>query len=213
MNEELIKKTIDKAKKFFQNECSGHDFWHTLRVYNNAKAIAEKEECNKEVVCLAALLHDFDDVKITNSTEKLENATKWLMENNYPEEGIGLIKRIINGVSFKGTDTRVPETIEGKIVQDADRLDAIGAIGITRAFAYGGAHEREIWDPNEQYREEMNEEQYRNHKSTSINHFYEKLLKLKDMMNTDTAKQIAKSRHQYMQDFLKEFYDEWDGIK
>lgn len=213
MNEKLIERTIEKAKDFFQSEFSGHDFWYTLRVYNNAKAIAEKEECDKEIVCLAALLHDFDDVKITNSTEQLENATKWLIDNNYPEERIDWIRNIINRISFKGIDTKVPESIEGKIVQDADRLDAIGAIGIARVFAYGGAHEREIWNPNEQYKEDMNEAQYRAHKSTSINHFYEKLLKLKDMMNTDIAKQMAETRHQYMEEFLKEFYAEWDGIR
>ncbi|MBQ9314409.1 MAG: HD domain-containing protein [Clostridia bacterium] len=211
MNEELIERTIDRAKDFFQNEFSGHDFWHTLRVYNNAKAIAEKEECDKEIVCLAALLHDFDDIKITNSTKELENATQWLRANEYSEERINWIKEIINTISFKGTDTKVPKSIEGKIVQDADRLDAIGAIGIARTFAYGGAHGREIWNPNEQYREDMNEEQYRIHKSSSINHFYEKLLKLKNMMNTNTARQMAESRHQYMEEFLKEFYGEWNG--
>ena len=213
MNEELIQKTIEKAKEFFKNEYSGHDFWHTLRVYNVAKTIAEKEECDIEIVCLAALLHDFDDVKITNSTTELENATQWLKENNYPEERINWIKDIINTMSFKGTDTKVPESIEGKVVQDADRLDSIGAIGIARVFTFGGAKGIEIWNPNDKYREEINEEQYRKYSRSSINHFYEKLLKLKDMMNTDTAKQIAESRHQYMEDFLKEFYAEWDGKK
>ena len=211
MNEILINKTIEKAKEIFKNEYSGHDFWHTLRVYNVAKIIAEKEVCDIEIVCLAALLHDFDDPKITNSTNELENATRWLNENNYPQDRINWIKDIINGVSFKGTDTKVPETIEGKIVQDADRLDAIGAIGIARTFAYGGKKGREIWNPDEQYIDNMNEEEYRNHQGNSINHFYEKLLKLKDLMNTDTAKMIAEHRQQYMEMFLEEFYDEWKG--
>ena len=211
MNEELINKTLEKAKIIFANESSGHDFWHTLRVYNVAKTIAEKEQCDMEIVCLAALLHDFDDVKITNSTVALENATSWLNENNYPQERIDWIKEIINTISFKGVDTKTPETIEGKIVQDADRLDAIGAIGIARTFAFGGSKGREIWNPNEQYIENMNEQEYRNNKGNTINHFYEKLLKLKDLMNTDTAKNIAVQRHNYMNEFLKEFFEEWNG--
>ncbi len=213
MNEILIDKTIEKAKAVFENEFSGHDFWHTLRVYNIAKTIAEKEKCDMEIVCLAALLHDFDDAKITNSTTELENATKWLNENDYPQERIDWIKEIINTISFKGTDTKVPKTIEGMIVQDADRLDAIGAIGIARTFAYGGSKGRKMWDPNEHYIDNMNEQEYRNNKGNTINHFYEKLLKLKDMMNTSTAKEIAENRHHYMEDFLKEFYSEWNGEK
>ena len=213
MNEELINKTIEKAKETFQNDYSGHDFWHTLRVYNVAKTIAEKEKCDMEIVCLAALLHDFDDAKITDSTTELENATNWLKENNYPLDRINLIKEIINNISFKGIDTKIPNTIEGKIVQDADRLDAIGAIGIARTFAYGGSKGREMWNPNEQYIDNMNEEEYRKNKGNTINHFYEKLLKLKDMMNTDTAKEMAKHRHLYMEKFLEEFYEEWNGKK
>lgn len=213
MNEILVSKTIEKAKKFFENDFSGHDFWHTLRVYNIAKAIAEKEKCDIEIVCLAALLHDFDDAKITNSTTELENATKWLNENNYPQERINWIKEIINAISFKGIDTKVPETIEGKIVQDADRLDAIGAIGIARTFAYGGSRGREMWNPNEHYIDNMNEEEYKKSKGNTINHFYEKLLKLKDMMNTDTAKEMAEHRHFYMEKFLEEFFEEWNGEK
>ncbi len=213
MNEILINKTIEKAKEFFENEFSGHDFWHTLRVYNVAKEIAKKEKCDIEIICLAALLHDFDDAKITNSTTELENATKWLNENNYPQERINLIKDIINTISFKGTDTKIPETIEGKIVQDADRLDAIGAIGIARTFAYGGSIGRKMWDPNEHYIDNMNEQEYRSNKGNTINHFYEKLLKLKDKMNTDTAREIAENRHRYMENFLEEFYSEWNGEK
>ena len=213
MNEILINKTIEKAQKIFENEFSGHDFWHTLRVYNTAKTIAKKEKCDMEIVCLAALLHDFDDVKITNSTTELENATNWLNENNYAPERINWIKEIINTISFKGIDTKVPKTIEGKIVQDADRLDAIGAIGIARAFAYGGSKGRELWNPNKHYIDRMNEEEYRKNNGNTINHFYEKLLKLKDMMNTNTAKEIAEHRHHYMEMFLEEFYEEWNGKK
>lgn len=213
MNQELINKSIEKAKEVFKNEFSGHDYWHTLRVYNNAKNICETENCDKEIVLLAALLHDFDDVKITNSTEKLENTTKWLNENNYPVERIERIREIINTISFKGTDTKVPETIEGKIVQDADRLDAIGAIGIGRTFAYGGNKGREMWNPDDFYKKDMNEEEYRKNAGSTINHFYEKLLKLKDLMNTETAKKIAQERHIFMENFLDEFYKEWEGEK
>ncbi len=213
MNEVLINKTIEKAKETFKNEYSGHDFWHTLRVYNIAKAIAKNEKCDMEIVCLAALLHDFDDAKITNSTTELENATRWLNENHYQQKRIDWIKEIINSISFKGVDTKTPKTIEGKIVQDADRLDALGAMGIARAFAYGGSKGREMWNPNEPYIDNMNEEEYRKNNGNTINHFYEKLLKLKDMMNTDTAKKIAEHRHDYMEKFLEEFYGEWNGEK
>lgn len=213
MNEILINKTIEKAKEIFANDFSWHDFWHTLRVYNVAKVIAEQEKCDIEIVCLASLLHDFDDAKITNSTTKLENATKWLNENNYPQDRINWIKEIINAISFKGIDTKVPDTIEGKIVQDADRLDAVGAIGIARTFAYGGSIGREMWNPNEHYIENMTEEEYKKNKGNTINHFYEKLLKLKDMMNTDTARKIAEHRHFYMEKFLEEFFAEWEGTK
>ena len=213
MNQELIDKTIEKAKEFFKDDSSGHDFWHTLRVYNNAKNICMFEECDEEIVCLAALLHDFDDFKLTNSTEELENATKWLMENDYPLDKIKLVKDAISTVSYKGKDTKVPNTIEGKIVQDADRLDAIGAMGIARCFAYGGKKGREIWNPDEEYNENMTEEEYKNNEGSSIAHFHEKLLLLKDLMNTTKGKEIAKGRHKFLEEFLKEFYAEWNGKK
>ena len=140
-----------------------------------------------------------------------ENLTKFLNSKNYPEEKIRIICNNISQISFKGNDTTIPTTIEGKIVQDADRLDAIGAIGIARTFAYGGSKSRPIYIPNERYKENMNEEEYYNNKGSSINHFYEKLLKLKNLMNTKKAKEIASKRHCYIENFLQEFFDELEG--
>ena len=210
---DIIDKTLIYVKDFFANEFSGHDFYHTLRVYNLAKYISDKERCDKELVCLAALLHDVDDYKIVGKeAEPFYNAKKFLRSENYSENNIDKICRIISQVSFKGKDTVTPDTIEGKIVQDADRLDAIGAIGIARAFTYGGNHNKPMHIPDLDYKENMSEEEYYNNVGTTINHFYEKLLKLKDLMNTETAKSLANHRHDYMEAFLKDFYDEWEGI-
>ena len=211
--EDLINKTIIYVKKLFEEDFSGHDFYHTLRVYNLSKHIAETEKCDIEIVCLAALLHDVDDYKLFGKQiESFKNAKTFLKNENYPENKIETICHIISQVSFKGNDTVTPDTIEGKIVQDADRLDAIGAIGIGRTFAYHGNHNLPMYIPNMKHKENMSAEEYYKNMGTAINHFYEKLLKLKDLMNTETAKNIAKHRHEYMEMFLKEFYDEWNGI-
>ena len=207
-----IKAAIAYIKKFFAGDASGHDYWHTIRVYHNAKAICKNENCDTELVYLAALLHDVDDYKLVGE-EQTHNAVDFLRSINFPEERIGKIIHIITQVSFKGADTVTPDTIEGKVVQDADRLDAIGAIGIARAFAYGGNKNRVMHDPNEEPHLDLSAEEYKKYEGTSINHFYEKLLLLKDLMNTDTAKEIAEGRHQYMEQFLDEFYDEWEGTK
>lgn len=208
----IIDNAIAFVKKFFENEFSGHDFYHTLRVYNLAKSIAENEECDKELVYLGALLHDVDDYKLVGKeAEPFSNAKKFLNGEDYPADRIEKICHIISQVSFKGKDTVTPDTIEGKIVQDADRLDAIGAIGIARTFAYGGNHNTPIYDPEIEYKEDMSADEYYKNAGTTINHFYEKLLKLKDLMNTETAKKMAEHRHEYMEEFLKEFYDEWEG--
>ena len=210
--ENIIDETIEYVKEFFANDFSGHDFYHTLRVYNLAKYIANIENCDKELVCLSALLHDVDDYKLVGKeVEPFYNAKKFLKSENYPNNKIEKICHIISQVSFKGKDTVTPNTIEGKVVQDADRLDAIGAIGIARTFAYGGSHKTPMHIPNMQYKENMSAEEYYQNVGTTINHFYEKLLKLKDLMNTETAKKMAEHRHKYMQDFLSEFYDEWEG--
>lgn len=210
--ETLIDKTISYVKKFFEEEFSGHDFYHTLRVYNLAQSIANIEKCDKELVYLASLLHDVDDYKLVGQeSEQFCNAKAFLRNEKYPEDKIEKICHIISQVSFKGKDSVTPDTIEAKIVQDADRLDAIGAIGIARTFAYGGNHKIPMHIPNMKYKENMTAEEYYNNVGTTINHFYEKLLKLKDLMNTETAKSMAKYRHEYMEAFLKEFYDEWEG--
>ena len=208
----IVNKCIEYVKEYFKNESSGHDFYHTLRVYNTARKIAILENADVEIVMLAALLHDVDDIKISPNTYKnKDHARCFLKENNVDINKINLISQIIEEVSYKGTDSVIPNTLEGKIVQDADRLDAIGAIGIARAFAYGGNHNRVMYDPNIVPNLEMNEEEYRNHVSTTINHFYEKLFNLKDLMNTNTGKQLAISKDKYMRDFVEHFLEEWEG--
>jgi uncharacterized protein len=212
--ENIIDNAISFVKDFFENEFSGHDFYHTLRVYNLAVNIAETENCDKELVYLGALLHDVDDYKLVGkNAEPFANAKRFLNSQNYPEDRIEKICHIISQVSFKGKDTQTPDTIEGMIVQDADRIDALGAIGIARTFAYGGNHNTPMHIPNMRFKENMTAEEYYNNVGTSINHFYEKILKLKDLMNTKKAKEMAIHRHEYIEEFLKEFYDEWDGVK
>ncbi len=203
---------VERAKMFireyFEGEGSGHDYWHSLHVYQTAMKLAETEGGNTEIVALAALLHDVDDYKLVGEeAEKCQQAKEFLRSVSYPEEGIAEICDIIERVSFSSGLTE--ETLEGKIVQDADRLDGMGAMGIARAFAYGGAHGREIYNPEVEAREDMTKEEYRKNKGSSVNHFYEKLLKLKDLMNTETAKKMAEERHQFMVEFLEEFMKEW----
>ena len=211
---QIIDNCIKYVKELFKNEYSGHDYFHTLRVYKLAKTIALEEGANSDIVELAALLHDVDDVKLSPLTTKnKDNARKFLLNNNVNESDIDLICNIIDEVSFKGSDSVIPTTLESKCVQDADRLDAIGAIGIARAFAYGGNHNRVMYDPNDLPNLNMNEEEYRKHVSTTVNHFYEKLFKLKDMMNTKTAIKMAIERHKFMEEYIDRFMAEWDGLK
>ena len=209
---EIIEKCKDYVKSILENESSGHDYWHTIRVFNLATTLQKIDGGSLKIIQLSALLHDVDDYKIFGDNAKtLQNANKFLNENNVSEEEIKHINNIINSISFKGIDTKIPETIEGKIVQDADRLDAIGAIGIARTFAYGGNKGRTIHIPNCKHKENMTKEEYEKNESTTINHFYEKLLLLEDMMNTSYAKELAHKRTEYMKEFLNEFYNEWDG--
>ena len=207
---------MEKIKEFVKDllakEYSGHDYYHCIRVYNNAMFICKDMDCDKQLVSVASLLHDVDDAKLFDSKD-YDNARKILNDLNYEKDFIEKVINIIKDVSFKGKDSVIPSSLEGKIVQDADRLDAIGAIGIARTFAYGGNHNRLIYDPSIKPNLNMDYNQYKNANNPTINHFYEKLLILKDMMNLEKSKQIAIHRHKFMEDYLREFYDEWDGIK
>ena len=205
---------FDAAKEYiralFEGDGSGHDYFHSVRVHDVAVTIQGTEGGDLDVIRLAALLHDVDDRKLFDSKD-YDNARGFMGDNGIPSEMQERIVHVISQISYKGKDSVVPDTLEGKIVQDADRLDAIGAIGIGRAFAYGGSKARPMHVPGEDFLEDMDAETYYNHENTTINHFYEKLLLLKDMMNTRAARELAEGRHRFMEEFLDEFYAEWDG--
>lgn len=204
---------MDDVEEIFENDYGGHDFFHTLRVMRIAKYIAKIEGANTEIVELASLLHDVDDYKITGrNMDSVENACKLMNKYNFDKQVQLQVTDIIKTVSFKANDTEIPSSLEGQVVQDADRLDALGAIGIARAFAYGGSRGNMIYNPNSKPNLNMNSDEYVKNKTTTINHFYEKLLLLKDMMNTETGYNIAIKRDQFMRDFLEEFYREWNNI-
>lgn len=211
MANKLIQRAQNYVQNKFKNEYSGHDYFHTLRVFKMATRIAECEGADVTVVQLAALLHDVDDRKISPDTyESQANARNFLLSSSVDESTVEHICQIIREISF-GANNSPPSTPEGQCVQDADRLDAIGAIGIARAFAYGGNHNRHMYHPDIKPNENMTKEEYVKSESTTINHFYEKLFRLTALMNTQTAIQIAKAREAYMKEFVAEFMDEWDG--
>ena len=211
---DIIERALVFVENFFRQEFSGHDYFHTLRVFKMASHIAEKEGADMKIVQLAALLHDVDDRKLSPETcEGKLNARSFLKENGVDPQTIERICGIIGEISFAGKDSVIPATLEGQCAQDADRLDAIGAIGIARAFAYGGSHNRFMHHPDIKPKLNMGKEEYHSSNSTTINHFYEKLFLLTDMMNTATAKELAKARQTYMEQYIREFMDEWDGIQ
>ncbi len=209
----MTEKETEFIKAVFSGDSSGHDFYHTVRVYKLATQIAEHEKADVKTVQLAALLHDVDDIKLSPDTySEKKNAVSFMTAGNVDRKTVEAVCKIIDSVSFVGTDSVIPETVEGKCVQDADRLDAMGAIGIARTFAYGGSKGRAIYDPEIKPKTGMNKEEYRkNENSTSINHFYEKLLLLESMMNTSEGRRLAKRRMAVMQEFLDEFIAEWNG--
>ena len=212
----IIHHTILFVKEKLQNAEGGHDWFHVERVYNNALLIAEDETCDLQVVKLAALLHDVADSKFHNGDETLgaKMAREFLVAQNVADETINHVIAIIENISFKGGNFENEfNSKELEIVQDADRLDAIGAIGIARTFNYGGFKNRTLYDPNIQPNLNMSKEEYKNSEAPTLNHFYEKLLLLKDKMNTPTGKKLAEARHIYMQNFLSQFYAEWEGEK
>jgi len=212
----LIDSTILFVKQQLENAEGGHDWFHIERVYKNALLIADDEECDLTVVKLGALLHDIADSKFHDGDESVgpKTAREFLESQNAPEDKIKHVIAIIENISFKGGNFEKEfHSKELEIVQDADRLDALGAIGIARAFNYGGFKNRTLYNPAIQPSLNMSKEEYKNSNGTTLNHFYEKLLLLKDKMNTETGKKIALERHNYMQNFLSQFYAEWDGEK
>lgn len=212
----LIDKTILFVKATLAQAEGGHDWFHIERVYKNALLIAESEKCDMEIVQLGALLHDIADSKFHNGDESIgpKTARAFLESEKVEPTIIDHVIAIIENISFKGGKVeRQFSSIELDIVQDADRLDAIGAIGIARTFNYGGFKNRALYNPEIAPNLTMTKDEYKNNEAPTINHFYEKLLLLKDKMNTQTGKQIAQDRHRYMEDFLEQFYAEWEGKK
>lgn len=214
MRRDILSEAEGFVRGLFSGDSSGHDVWHTLRVYRTAMHICDSEpEADREAVALAAILHDADDRKLGGDGVSLPNAGGFLRRHGISPERTSEILGIISQVSFKASDSEIPDTVEGKIVQDADRLDAIGAIGVARAFAYGGAHNRPMRDPDVRPRVGMDDEEYRKGSPDTYVHFEEKLLLLKEMMNTPEGRRLADSRHAFMESFLEEFDAEWDGSR
>jgi len=215
-NPDLISTTIAFVKQQLIGAEGGHDWFHIERVYKNSLLIAQSETCDETVVKLGALLHDIADSKFHNGDETIgpKVARTFLESQNVDENIIVHVLNIIENISFKGGNFEKKfHSKELEIVQDADRLDAIGAIGIARTFNYGGFKNRPLYNPNIAPNLHMSKEEYKTSEAPTINHFYEKLLLLKDKMNTETGKQIALERHHFMENFLSQFYAEWDGEK
>lgn len=209
----VIELTCEYVQETLKTNSSCHDWWHTKRVWKLAQYIATEEQANCYIVELAALLHDIADWKFHegNESKGAETTRLYLRHLSVEADIIKQVCQIIQSLSFRGAHVRCdPLTLEGKIVQDSDRLDAIGAIGIARAFTYGGYKHRSIYHPDSQPQLHHSFEQYKNHEGTTINHFHEKLLLLKDRMNTATGRKLAVQKHQFMEQFLKQFSLEWE---
>jgi uncharacterized protein len=212
---QIISNTVTFVKSTLENAEGGHDWFHILRVWNNSKLIANNENVDKFIVELGALLHDIADSKFHNGDETVgPKIAREFLENQQVEEAIiQHIENIITNISYKGGNFEQKFTSpELAVIQDADRLDAIGAIGIARCFNYGGFKNRTLYNPEISPKLNQTKEEYKNSDAPTINHFYEKLLLLKDKMNTKTGKKIAEERHQYMETFLQQFYAEWNGL-
>ncbi|PWE00283.1 HD domain-containing protein [Marinilabilia rubra] len=209
----IIDSTVAFVRETLQGAEGGHDWWHIYRVWNLCKTIAEKEPCDRFVVEIGALLHDIADAKFHDGNEELgpQVACEFLMNLGVKSHIIDHVRNIILHVSFRKRNNNSFKSIELDIIQDADRLDAMGAIGISRTFNFGGYKNREIYNPEIPAKVGMTKEHYKNSTAPTINHFYEKLLLLKDLMNTQTGKSIAKRRHQFMITYLDQFYEEWQG--
>lgn len=213
---EYVEKTIVFVKETLQGAEGGHDWFHIQRVFNNTLAIAKEESVDILVASLAALLHDIADAKFHDGDERLgpQKARDFLKSIEVDEKVVSHVVAIIENISFKNSLETKKEKFNSKelqVVQDADRLDAIGAIGIARAFNYGGFKNRVLYDPDTPPNLNMSKEEYKKSTAPTINHFYEKLLLLKDKMNTATGKRLAEQRHQFMLDYLEQFYGEWQG--
>ncbi len=215
MDKELVQITKDFVKAELKNAEGGHDWFHTERVFNNAIHIAKNENVDIDIVALASLLHDIADSKFHNGDETIgpRKASTFLIKNNVDSVIIEHVIQIIENMSYKNSfdEDRKFDSKELQVVQDADRLDAIGAIGIARCFNYGGFKNRALHNPEIKPNLNMTKDEYKKSKGPTINHFYEKLLLLKDQMNTPTGKKMAQGRHDYMVRFLDQFYNEWDG--
>jgi uncharacterized protein len=210
--EQVIVAAVEFVRAALEKDSSGHDWWHIERVTKLAREIAAGEGADVYVCELAALLHDIADEKFNESEAAgLSRVREWLEAHDVEPEVTAHVLEIISTMSFKGGNRKPMATLEGQVVQDADRLDALGAIGIARTFAYSGWKGQAMHDPEFQPRTDMTAEEYRQGKSTAVAHFYEKLLKLREYMNTPYAKRLAEGRHQAMLDFLDRFYMEWEG--
>jgi len=210
----IIEETRRHVESLFADDGSGHDWWHIYRVWTVAGKLADAEGADRTVVELGALLHDIADWKFHDGDDTIgpKKARQWLESQGADANTIGHVCDIVATISYKGAGVSTPmQTLEGKVVQDADRLDAIGAQGIARTFAYGGNKNRLIYHPDQKPVMHQSFEAYKKNDGHTINHFYEKLLLLKDRMNTEAGRKMAEERHRFMEQFLDQFFREWHG--